>query len=539
MSSITVNRVFFQGASPPSGITMAEPAIVAIGDVSAAPSAASASSNTASVTLDRLLLRAGYVVPGNTVRGGVFRWRDQRYVMAADGDLRTSINDNTGAGTNVGTVELATGNAWVEDWAAGANPAVDYWAMQQAAPASGASELPADARMVFRTAAAPLRPESFQLTATMSDGATVSATADANGLINHSRVKGYIDYQYGVGELYFCNPSATALGTVDVSYLGISGVTTINADTVLTSTVRYNAVAYEYVPVDPEIVGVDPVRLPSDGRVPIFQAGDYVVVHRAAALAPQSVTASQVITIGTERLSRIWLIDDEGEEITYGWARDLDAGTVEILLPDEWAQPVTVHYSIEHMALVRELDISGQITLNRKLPHDFPAASSYISSALMLGDRYARVSLTFDQQSWDGVSYLDYLSGNAAVATYNTGAYPIEVDNTGAVTERWAVRFTSASAFQLIGEHVGVVATGNIAEDFAPNNPATNTPYLAIRAAGWGSGWVNGNILRINTVGAIKGFAAIRAVQPGEYAALDHRFALLARVDVDREPGEA
>lgn len=535
-----VNRVYLMGASPPTGIVLKDPSIRSIGAVSAAAATDPApAGSTVSATLDKLLLRAAYVVPGNTVRGATFRWRGQRYLGTTDGELRTNINDNTGAGTAVGSVELSTGNVWISEWAAGANPALDYWSMFQAVPPSGAAELPADSYFIFRTAAAPLRPESFQLVATLSDGTAITASADANGHINHSRVKGFIDYEYGVGMLYFCNPSATALGTVDVSHLGIEGVTTINADTVLASTVRYNAVAYEYIPVDPEVVGVDPVRLPSDGRVPIYNVGDYVVVHKSGALAPQEVETGQTINIGVERLSRIWITDAEGQDITWGWARDLDAGTVQILLPEEWEQPVTVRWSIEHMALVRELDISGAITLNRKLPADFPAASSYLSTALMIGDRFARVSLMFDQNTWDGTSFLDYLSGNAATATYNDTAYPIEVDNTGALTERWVIRFTSATAFQLIGEHVGVVDTGTTGTDFAPENPATGTPYMTVRAGGWGTGWAAGNIVRINTVGALKGFACIRAVQPGDYTSLDHRFALLARVDVDREPGEA
>ena len=41
---------------------------------------------------------------------------------------------------------------------------------------------------------------------------------------------------------------------------------------------RYNAVSYAYLPLDAELVGVDPVRLPADGRVPIFRDGDVIVV---------------------------------------------------------------------------------------------------------------------------------------------------------------------------------------------------------------------------------------------------------------------
>jgi hypothetical protein len=55
----------------------------------------------------------------------------------------------------------------------------------------------------------------------------------------------------------------------------------------------------------------------------------------------------------------------------------------------------------------------------------------------------------------------------------------------------------------VIGEHVGVIATGDINSVCSPLNPATGKPYFTIDPLGWGSGWAVGNILRINTVGAI------------------------------------
>lgn len=190
------------------------------------------------------------------------------------------------------------------------------------------------------------------------------------------------------------------------------------------------------------------------------------------------------------------------------------------------------------MALVREAQIGGQITLNRPLTHHFPAGGkSYISSALMLGDRYARVSHLFDQEAWDGVSYLDFVSGKVATATYNDTANPVLVDNTGAITQRWALQFLTPTTVRVVGESVGVVVASHpIGNDLAPINPNTGTPYFTMKKEGWGSGWAAGNLVRLNTVGAGAGFSLVRAVQPGDYTELDHRFAILARVDIDR-PG--
>jgi hypothetical protein len=38
-------------------------------------------------------------------------------------------------------------------------------------------------------------------------------------------------------------------------------------------TIKYNCVVYSYLPLDAELIGIDPVRLPQDGKVPIFRKG--------------------------------------------------------------------------------------------------------------------------------------------------------------------------------------------------------------------------------------------------------------------------
>ena len=86
----------------------------------------------------------------------------------------------------------------------------------------------------------------------------------------------------------------------------------------------------------------------------------------------------------------------------------------------------------------------------------------------------------------------------------------------------------------MIGEHVGVIATGDINTVCAPINPATKKPYFSIPVLGWGSGWVPGNIVRINTVGAIYSFWAVRTIQAGPESGIEHSFAVLARGGVDR-----
>ena len=93
--------------------------------------------------------------------------------------------------------------------------------------------------------------------------------------------------------------------------------------------------------------------------------------------------------------------------------------------------------------------------------------------------------------------------------------------------------FTNTTAFNVMGEHVGVIATGNVSTDLAPNNPATGGPYFTLRATGWGSGWAAGNVLRFNTVGALFPVWVVRTIQQGQESVTDDSFTLLVRGDVD------
>ncbi len=213
------------------------------------------------------------------------------------------------------------------------------------------------------------------------------------------------------------------------------------------------------------------------------------------------------------------------------------AGTLTFTDVSGYSQPVTIEHRIEDMAVVRDVQISGEITFTRPLTHDYPLTNpptSFVSSALVAGDLQARVSHLFDQASWNGTSWLNAVSGSAATGTYNDVLAPILVTNKGAVTERWALVFTSTTAFNIVGEHVGVIGSGNTAADCSPINPATGSSYFTVQALGWGIGWSVGNILRINTVGAMTPVWVVRTVQQGPNTGVNHSFTLLARGDVDR-----
>ncbi|WP_394474873.1 hypothetical protein [Ralstonia mannitolilytica] len=434
-----------------------------------------------------------------------------------------------------GAINYLSGDVTLTSWTAGVTNAITRASCVTTVGENISSEF------VFRTGAAPLRPGSLSIQYARAVGGTQNVTAGIDGKIEATGINGSVDYETGLVRVRF-GTMVTAVGNESEPWYAADRVGTdgkiFRPEPVAASSVRYSAVAYSYLPLDADLLGIDPVRLPSDGRVPIFRPGGFAVVgHTGKITAP--VSNGQTIDCARVRLSRVRVVDHDGTVIHTGYTTDLEAGTVTFTNVTGYSQPVTIEHRIEDMAVVRDVQISGEISFTRALTHEYPLASpgdpasgSFVSSALVAGDLFARVSLVFDQATWSG-AWSDALSGSSATATFNNTQYPIRVTNRGALTERWIVRFTNSTSFEVIGENVGVIATGNTSTDCAPNNPATGVPYFYLPALGWGNGWATGNVLRFNTIGAQFPVWVVRTVQQGPESVPDDNFTLLIRGDVD------
>lgn len=426
-----------------------------------------------------------------------------------------------------GTINYVDGVVTLTSWNAGTTNT-----LQRAACTTAVGET-VQSEFVFRTAAAPLRPGSLSIQFARAVGGTQSVTANINGTISGPNVSGTVDYEMGLVRLMF-GQLVTAAGNesqpwYDAGLVDEDGKIFKPAP-IAASSLRYNAVAFSYLPLDADVLGIDPVRLPTDGRVPIFRPGGFAVVGHTGKITA-TVSNGQTINCGRVRLSRVRVVGANGQVINTGYTANLEDGLVTFTNVSGYSQPVTIEHRIEDMAVIRETQISGQVSFTRPLTHDYPLGS-YVSSALVAGDLFARVQLIFDQQTWNN-AWDDTVSGSAAVGTFNATQYPIVVTNRGALTERWAVVFTGNTTFNVIGENVGVIATGSTGADCAPINPATGVPYFTIPAAGWGAGWVQGNAVRFNTIGASFPVWVVRTVQQGPETVPEDQFTILARGDVD------
>ena len=463
-------------------------------------------------------------VPGSVLlrNGSHGPWGDN-----GAGILRESTPDGW---VTRGSINYLGGTVSLSSWTAGQPNAITRASCVTTVGESISSEF------VFRTASAPLRPGSLSVTFARPTGGTISIFAGTDGVISGAGVSGSVNYESGIVRVRF-GVLVAAAGNELEPWFDASKVVSgqiFKPQPIAMATLRYNAVSFSYLPLDAALIGIDPVRLPSDGRAPIFRKGGVAVVGHTGSLSA-TVSNGQTINCARVRLSHVQVLGADGLVINTGYSADLEAGLVTFTDVTGYAQPVTIRHRIEDMAVVIEVNIDGQIRFTRPLTHDYPIGS-YVSSAIMgseIGSNLsARVSLVFDQQTWGNV-WADTQAGNAATGTYNHAQYPITTTNAGAVTERFAARFLNSTTFELIGENLGVVGGGNTAEDFVLLDPVTNQTRLHIPALGWGLGWAAGNVLRINTVDAMLRAWALMTVRQGPATVADDSWYLLARGSVD------
>lgn len=460
------------------------------------------------------------------------------------GNLYFGFNPVTGSGTAAGTIDLQTGQMTLTDWPdAAAPPVVIEARVERVAYAPSNSAW-------FRVAAAPVATGSFSFRVSVNDSAesVLQASANDQGVISgvvvspdlgNVRAYGRLDYQTGTVMVYFGE------------WVDAAGVTTepwyhadlINDDgdilypkPILLDTLLYNAVSYANLPLDSSIIGLDPVRMPSDGRVPILRDGQLALVHHTATINLASLSPTQVIDCGRERLYRVTIFDDTGAQLPSSfYTVNREDGLVTMVADlnlTGYPSPYVLHHTIGDLSVILDADLSGKIALTKAVSHTFPANTSLISSVLYTGTLQARYTNLFAQSAWTSV-WSDTLIGSEPLAQYNDLAYPIQVTNQGAYKDRILIKFTSSTAFQGIGENLGIIGTGGTSENFAPVNPLTGQPYFTIDYRGWGAGWATGNCLRLNVFSANTPVDLIRAVQPSSPTGQDDTVQLLFIGNVD------
>lgn len=490
-----------------------------------------AKTHNATFALNPLRFDLTKTIADHIVAGSVMFDAGGKTFIDRNGTLYTDVSATTGSGTVAGTIDYSTGEVAISYWANGAalGLSVTSCLTQYGTPTAFV--------FFFRTPGSPIRPGSFYVQATTTAGVLLSGASNENGYITGTKVSGTVDQETGVVRLAF-GQWVTAAGKESEWWYhaaNVVGGQIFEPEPIQPNTLAFNCVVLTNLPLNADILGLDPVRLPMDGRVPIYRPADAVVIHHTGATAlTNPVVAGTTYSCGRTNLAEIWVVDQAGVKLTSGqYAYDLAAGTITLaadFVAGTLVQPLIVKHRVEDMSLITDVQINGQLTIAAPLTRDYPI-DSYVSSALLFGDMNGRVTNLFDLLSFSAWSDTP---GSGAVAQYNNIDYPIEVLNNGAVTERWRLNFTSTTAFQVIGENLGVIATGTTASDCSPANQLTGFPYFVIRAAGWGAGWSAGNQLRFNTISAAAPIWIARTVLPGATLEGDS-FSMQMRGDVDAD----
>lgn len=169
----------------------------------------------------------------------------------------------------------------------------------------------------FRTPTIPIRPGSLTVVVGKISGGQLTITANEAGIIETDEAHGSINYDTGFVDIYFYkktkksdHPEIVNEDWYDplLDYTDSGNTVWVNAPIWIDATsVRYNAVAYTYIPLNAEILGLSATRLPPDGRVPIFRVGDIGVIASSKKQELPSHVAGQTYDLNDQRISCVSL----------------------------------------------------------------------------------------------------------------------------------------------------------------------------------------------------------------------------------------
>lgn len=419
-----------------------------------------------------------------------------KHYYEADGIIYSNVVRSNGSRSIVGSFDLSKNKIVLTESIEASQGELHSLALT--------TENPWRADFVTIVPLAPVRAASFTLTATAADGTSLTASADANGTISGSEVLGEINIVTGTTSVRF-GQYVTAAGNESEWWYdagNVEGTDIWKPTLVDTNSVTYSAIGQTFLPLSSDILGLDPVRLPEDGRVVVFEEGDIVVIHNTQTVTG-TYSSSTDTTLPRTLLSSVE-VRDSSDVLIDGALYDVNLSTGVV----SWgnltglAQPLSINHTIEDLSLLTDVQIHGKLTLNQPLAHDYPVTDTLVSSALIHGDMFASVSEPFDQKVFTN-EWSDALIGESTSSEMNTSVYPIAVTNASTIQERWIVEFVTSTSVNIIGETVGQVATAvSITADVSVLNPITSEPYFTIDRRSFGSGWDSGNVIRFNTYAA-------------------------------------
>ncbi len=352
--------------------------------------------------------------------------------------------------------------------------------------------------------------DSVYLKITLADGSKISvASVKTNGSLG-----GYYGFYGAFSHTYIASGSVNNEGLVRLTMN--SGVKVARID--------YDFTANTSIATQSNWYGFDVQALPDNADVPIFYRANVVAIANTQRTDQATLTSGQTLTVLVDA-DFVDIMDSNGASLYSvlddNYSYDKATGVITINAGvSNFTGPYVITAVQSERALVADI-IGNDLTLLTPVTRTYPIGSS-VSSVQVLGDMQSlvkdeRTATTYFDSSTQKYDFDYNLDGSKSSATgnINTVQYPIEVNNIGAINEKWAIVFTSNTAFKVIGEGVGTIYNGDTTVDLAPSNGLVNAPFFTIRQAAFGAGLNPGEVFLFTTLGASKPIMLSRSVSPG------------------------
>lgn len=335
---------------------------------------------------------------------------------------------------------------------------------------------------------------TLYLKITLADDTVFSVSADGGGIVAHANINGYIN---AIGYVRL-----TAAASVDIKRIDYD----IEKKTESVTQTNW--------------FGFDVSKLPNNGNADIFHVNEVVAIQYKERTTQTSLANNQVLNVLVDA-DFVDIVDNDGLTLysptDSNYAYDKITGELTI---KSGISAFTPPYVVTALHSERRLVVDkngNELTLVYPLRRTYPIGS-IVSSCLVFGDLQAlstdRRTVSAWKNDFDDRPRETNTTSNGS-ANFNTVQFPIELVNSGATNQRWAIVFTSTTSFRVIGDKVGTVYSGDTSTDLVVINPLTLTPFWTLRKGAFGAGLNPGEAFIFQTIAASKPTVLSRAVSPG------------------------
>ncbi|MBF0108770.1 MAG: hypothetical protein HQL76_06305 [Magnetococcales bacterium] len=179
--------------------------------------------------------------------------------------------------------------------------------------------------------------------------------------------------------------------------------------------------------------------------------------------------------------------------------------------------------SVEDLEGMEEFVSIDAVTWNGNLATLTLAAGTTLTNAYLAADT-TRVASVFEYgEVWAKTSNYALSTTSGTFGGWNgSGSPPVTLteariaDHIAGIEQTWTLTIGYyGQDFQCVGDTVGPLGQGQMAEPFAPNNPAHSRPYFTLPPSFWGGSWQNGEVVSFTTHPAAIPIWEKRIIPPG------------------------